>query len=300
VLVGDSPGLGSAAKVAAACGITEALADLDAEIIEFTADTGSTSTIAPGLGSLDMAAELRDIDVLINLPKFKSHGMTGLTLGVKNCFGLVVGARKLQWHFRAGHNAELFSRMLNEVHDAATPALTILDAVVGMEGEGPTAGRPRDLGFLAASSSAHSLDAFAASLVVDDIRTIPTLAEHMKREEDGDWKAPIVIGPGRDELAVENFELPPPRTHFHMGPLRWFGFLRRLITAKPVVKRGECKSCGKCAQICPARAIEMVEGLPVIEDKPCIRCYCCHELCPYSAMTLKTTWLGRWIVGRRG
>ncbi|MBN1256736.1 MAG: DUF362 domain-containing protein, partial [Planctomycetes bacterium] len=157
LLLGDSPGLESAAKACRACGLDKVMERVGGRIIEFTLDPDARKQ-AGFLGDVDMARELREVDVHLNLPKFKTHELTGLTIGVKNCFGTVVGMLKFQWHYRAGHSPELFSKMLVDVYRQAAPQMTIVDAVVGMEGRGPTAGEPRELGFVAAGPDCLALD----------------------------------------------------------------------------------------------------------------------------------------------
>ncbi|MFH0911180.1 MAG: DUF362 domain-containing protein [Planctomycetota bacterium] len=284
VLVGDSPGYGSFQRVARATGMEEAVRAVGGELVEFTLPEKSTR---PGdlFQALDLAQELSTFDVHINLPKFKTHALAVLTLGVKNCFGTVVGPRKLQWHYRAGHNRGLFARMLVEVFRLAAPDLTLIDAVVGMEGQGPSSGRPRPLGFLAASADCLALEAACARVAGLEPLELPVLAAAQGKDSDA-WLAPAYAGLPLEAVRAEDFALADGRPFHEMGPRFLVPLLRRLLVAEPVPARARCTGCGVCAEICPARAIALSERFPRIDRKTCIRCYCCHELCPEHAMGL--------------
>jgi uncharacterized protein (DUF362 family)/NAD-dependent dihydropyrimidine dehydrogenase PreA subunit len=287
VLVGDSPGLGSAARAVRASGLEPVVQRLGATIVEFHADETQPRQrrAGPDWGGLDMARERWAADVLVNLPKFKTHVLTTLTLAVKNCFGLVVGPRKFQWHHRAGHNQALFARLLADICRAAAPDLNLLDGVVGMEGEGPTSGTPRPLGLLAASRDAFALDAVGARLAGLEPADLPVLAAA------GELPEPALTGATVAELAVSDLRLATPRTAAAMGPRVLRPLLRRWLTGRPAPLPA-CTGCGACAQLCPAEAIAMrpaapaARPRPVIDHEACIRCYCCHELCPEHAMGL--------------
>ncbi len=125
---------------------------------------------------LRLIRRLLDADLVINLPKAKTHGQMVMTAAVKNSFGAVVGMEKAQWHFRAGKSPADFARLLLHVHALIAPRLSILDAVIGMEGNGPSAGDPRPLGLLMASADAHALDAVLARIWGLDPHQVFTLA----------------------------------------------------------------------------------------------------------------------------
>ena len=113
-------------------------------------------------------------DVVINLPKVKSHVQMTITLGVKNLFGCVPGKMKAWWHMEAGKDCQRFAQMLVETAQAIDPDLTILDGIIGHEGNGPSGGEPRRLGVLGASQNVYALDrAMVDVLQVEPIQ-IPT------------------------------------------------------------------------------------------------------------------------------
>ena len=151
VTVGDSPGSGSPESVARKSGIFDIVKEMGCQFVPFE----TAVTIQPKEGSqhsFEVAKEILEADVVINLPKLKTHQMMGLTCGVKNMFGAIVGLRKIRLHLQAGTDKAFFALMLLELCEALAPALTIVDAVIGMEGEGPGSGDPVPIGALLAGS----------------------------------------------------------------------------------------------------------------------------------------------------
>ena len=91
--------------------------------------------------------------------------MMGMTLGVKNTFGFIHAFEKAKWHFRAGQDRSLFASILIDIHRIVKPSVTILDGIIGMDGDGPSSGRPRNLGILGVSKNAFILDDCIEKLV---------------------------------------------------------------------------------------------------------------------------------------
>jgi uncharacterized protein (DUF362 family)/NAD-dependent dihydropyrimidine dehydrogenase PreA subunit len=284
----DSPGVGSASRCARRLG----LGDGDPFVVR---DAGDGVDVAPPgapFHRVKVISHLLDADLIINVPKAKTHGQMVMTAAVKNSFGVVVGMEKAQWHFRAGRSLQDFARLLLHVHALVAPRLSILDAVVGMEGNGPSAGDPRPLGFLMASTNAHALDAVLARIWGLDPQRIPTLA--MARD--------LGLLPSFDGIQVIGAEPERlrPRPAWRLArpaPLRGFGgpawfsaFLERLMAVRPEIDRGECIACGECVRVCAAHAIalqpaDVRPGPPVtIDREQCIACFCCQEMCPEGAI----------------
>ncbi len=289
--VGDSPGYGSARTAANNCGILAVVEKEGAELVEFT----STPQIRDDrtFVRLELARELLDADVIVNLPKMKTHGQMLMSLAVKNMFGAVVGARKLQWHYRAGKDRKFFARMLNDIARAVRPGLSILDAVVGMDGLGPTAGRARPVGFLAASDDPWSLDAAVMDVLGLERSLLFTLADAKENSPDqGAWEHFRWHGPAAPMLRPRDWDIPELVTlQMHGGFIerrlpRLAAWLRNGLAPKPAVKPA-CIGCGYCREICPAGAIRMQNGKARIDEKLCIRCCCCHELCQHDGMGMQ-------------
>ncbi len=117
---------------------------------------------------------LRKADVIINFAKLKSHGMMRLTASVKNLFGAVPGTTKPEYHMRFP-NETAFANMLIDLNEALHPVLNLVDAVVCMEGNGPTAGTPRPLGLVLSSENPYSLDMICAELTGMRPEDVPTI-----------------------------------------------------------------------------------------------------------------------------
>lgn len=149
-LVADSPAMGSFSKILRDSGIQEALAPLKVDCRPF--QDSLKIDIGEPFGSIDIAREVIEADFIINLPKFKTHSQMLLTLGVKNLFGCIVGYRKPEWHMKTGVNRPLFARLLVQLYHRISPAFTILDGILALEGEGPGNGERRRR--LACSSAA--------------------------------------------------------------------------------------------------------------------------------------------------
>jgi uncharacterized protein (DUF362 family) len=204
--LGDSPAFGSAMGVARANGLAEMAAELNLPIVEFH---GHRYETGGELQHLRLSKEAMGADVVINLPKLKSHMQLTLTMGVKNLFGCVPGKMKAWWHMEAGKDVHKFANMLIETAHAIAPQLTIADGIIGHEGNGPSAGEPRDLGVLGAATDVFALDqAIAAILCVDPDR-VPTLAAAIRMGLCSENIADIeVVGATIEQLCVPDWKLP--------------------------------------------------------------------------------------------
>lgn len=172
--LGDSPAFGSAKGVATANGLLPIVEELNIPIVEFHGKR--YQTVNDDFNHLLLSKEAMEADVIINLPKVKSHMQLTVTLGVKNLFGCVPGKMKAWWHFDAGKDTTRFGEMLVETARAINPTLTILDGIVGHEGNGPSGGEPRDLGVLAGSDNVFALDRAMLEILKVDPLQVPTIA----------------------------------------------------------------------------------------------------------------------------
>jgi uncharacterized protein (DUF362 family) len=171
--LGDSPAFGSAHGVAKANGYLALMAELDLPIVEFQGKRYEAA--GEDFNHLRLSKEAMDADVVINLPKVKSHMQLTMTLGVKNLFGCVPGKMKAWWHMEAGKDADRFGMMLVETARSINPDLTILDGIIGHEGNGPSAGEPRDLGVLAAATDVFALDRAMLDILQVNPDLVPTI-----------------------------------------------------------------------------------------------------------------------------
>lgn len=204
--MGDSPAFGSARGVAENNGYLPLLQALDIPIVEFRG--GRYATESDNFNHLRLSKEAMDADVVINLPKLKSHAQLTMTMGVKNLFGCVPGKMKAWWHMEAGKDANRFGEMLVETAKAIAPDLTILDGIMGHEGNGPMHGDPREVGLLAASPDVFALDFVITDILQLDPATIPTMAAQERlglNPTAADLTFPLAHP---RELVVDNWKLP--------------------------------------------------------------------------------------------
>lgn len=294
VVVGDSPGIGSFERVAAKTGISSVVAASGARLIPFV----ETRLIGTGgtFRQLELAAAYLDADVVINLPKLKTHEMMTLTCGVKNLYGAVVGPAKAGLHLTAGHSKELFAGLLLEIAQARPVALTIVDGITAMEGNGPNSGTPRQLGVLIAGENPVAVDTVAAHLAGIPPQLLPVEREARRRGLSGTELEQISI--------TGNLPLAPTKPPFQLpdGLDIQFGLpaflkelLRNQLTPLPVANPSRCTRCGICRDACPPEAIIITKNALKITSRRCIRCWCCRELCPQHAMEIQQGLLLRMI-----
>ncbi|HOJ52704.1 MAG TPA: DUF362 domain-containing protein [Syntrophales bacterium] len=277
--VGDSPAMGSFARVIKVAGLEEALQDLPVSFRPF--ESSVPVDCGPPFGVIELSREAVEADLMINVPKFKTHSQMLLTLGVKNLFGCVVGLRKVKWHLQVGVDRDLFAQLLLSIAQRLSPAVTILDGILALEGEGPgKRGNPKPVGVLIGADDPLGVDMAVCRLLGLDPDTVPVLAAAKNRGLLPSWEAlPRIEG------KVVGFRLPHLEPLLATaGPLK--GVLRKYFLARPVPDMKLCRLCGECVKMCPAQAIESVGRLSISYDR-CIRCYCCIEICPYGAMMKK-------------
>ncbi|MBD1935824.1 DUF362 domain-containing protein [Microcoleus sp. FACHB-68] len=176
--MGDGPAFGSARGVAVANGYQPILEELNLPVVEFHGKR--YETVSKEFNHLLLSKETMEADVVINLPKVKSHVQLTMTMGVKNLFGCVPGKMKAWWHMEAGKDASRFGQMLVETARAVNPNLTILDGIIGHEGNGPSGGEPRNLGILGASQDVFALDRALLEILDVEPSIVPTVAASMR------------------------------------------------------------------------------------------------------------------------
>ena len=233
---------------------------------------------------------LTEADAVINFCKLKSHGMMGMSAAVKNLFGAIPGTLKPEYHFRYPDPRD-FARMLVDLNAYFRPVLHIVDAVMAMEGNGPTQGSARPIGCLIAAQSAHKLDLAACGLIGLMPSEVPTLSAAIRRGLCPDSAEKLTIFGEPAAFAVPDYKTVPSQASvfFRSGGKGVFAkladsFLFHMLTPYPKLRASACVGCKKCANICPAKAITMRGGKPDIDRKACIHCFCCQEFCPKGAM----------------
>ena len=204
--LGDSPAFGSAKGVAAANGYLPWIEKLNLPIIDFHGQRYQTA--GAEFNHLLLSTEAMEADVVINLPKIKSHMQLTLTMGVKNLFGCVPGKMKAWWHMEAGKDSARFGQMLVETARAINPALTIVDGIIAHEGNGPSGGEPRQLGILGAASNVFALDRAISHISNVDPLAIPTVAASQRLGLCEDLDSINFPHLQPDELQINDWRLP--------------------------------------------------------------------------------------------
>lgn len=279
--VSDSPAIGSFAHIIKMNKIDEALAGLDVVFSPFK-NTVMTDIGKP-YGKIEIARDVLEADVIINLPKLKTHTQMLLTLAVKNMFGCIVGFKKSQWHMRAGSDTDAFARLLIAIHQTVKPAVSILDGILALEGEGPgRGGKPRQIGVIMGSADSFALDMAVCKMLGVSYQSAPILKN---AEAMGLLPAFKVTG---DVPLITDYQL-PPSSGIIFGPRFLHNFMRRHTMALPVCVESLCEMCSQCWTLCPAKAIEPLAEKINFDYTKCIRCYCCIEICPYGALHARET-----------
>jgi uncharacterized protein (DUF362 family)/Pyruvate/2-oxoacid:ferredoxin oxidoreductase delta subunit len=281
VLIGDSPAgpISGNAEVMHKSGMLAAAEACGASLVPFESVVWKQNQGADYF----IARPVLEADLLINLPKIKTHSQTLYTGAVKNLFGVIPGERKMEVHIRAP-GAQDFGRELVNLLELVTPALTIQDGIHGQEGNGPGAGgTPHAYGCLAASTDPVALDTVIAQAMGFGpgavLHLVQAGARHLGVSDPN--KIRVVTRSGVLDFGT----LTLPASHWYMRVPAWMSTpVRGVLKLRPVVNNITCTGCGKCAKSCPGQAITV--GKPShVNLKKCVGCMCCSEVCPEGAIT---------------
>jgi uncharacterized protein (DUF362 family)/Pyruvate/2-oxoacid:ferredoxin oxidoreductase delta subunit len=284
IVVGDNPGVASyganeqsfkkTGLMKAAKGHYQNIGN-DSRKVNFNPDFMST---------VSLSRIVLDADVIISLPKFKTHGLTVITGAIKNSYGFLPGAQKARLH-RAAGSPQRFHEMLVDLFRLRVPDLFLVDAVVGMEGNGPASPNLRNIGLILASDNAVALDAISAVMVGCEPGWLRFL--HKAKEVglgDYDLNTIEVIG---ELKQLPDFKLPPLSGERSFRNETLQERLRSRTLLRPQVDPKLCTGCGTCIEQCPVSALSMNDQLPRVDAAICITCFCCQEICPEKAITLR-------------
>ncbi len=235
-----------------------------------------------------------EADIIVNLPKLKTHSLTILTGGVKNMYGLIPSGYRIRFH---GEYAKIndFSQVLVDIFSAIRPQLTIMDGIVAMEGEGPASGKLRRLGVILASQDTVAIDAVATRIVGLNPRDILTTQFCHERGLGTGTLANIKItGEKVEDVALSDFRAPIRITSLFISNLP--AFLPRLLihqsAVRPHILKKNCTACSECEKICPVGSITIINNKASIRKEICIGCMCCHEVCRFSAIAPRYSFIG--------
>ncbi len=237
---------------------------------------------------------LKKADYIIDFCKLKSHGMMGMSCAVKNFFGVIPGTIKPEFHFRYPNYSD-FANMLIDLNEYVKPCLCIVDGVIAMEGNGPTAGEPKQVGLILASKNQYKLDMICAKIIGLDSSNVPTIEESIKRDLAPRKLSDIYINTNIENILIRDFDT--RKVHKSLwfdDDSKFIGRLaKKLLKSKPKLNKSLCIGCERCKDVCPAKAIYMKNGKPMVDRKKCIKCFCCQEFCPKGAMRVKRTLIAK-------
>ncbi len=308
VVIGDSPGglynQSFVERVYKNCGLYECEAH-GATLNRDFSESFAHYENAVACKTFTYTGYLDNADVIIDACKLKTHGMMALSCAAKNMFGTIPGTMKPEYHFRYP-SYEAFADMIIDLGEYFKPSFAVCDAIVAMEGNGPTQGTPRPVGCIAASLSSHKLDLVCSSIVGLDPKGVPTIAQAQKRglipEDVGELN---VFGDISDFFVKDFDNVGLSRSLLFRGSSDSvlggiFGSVAKAaLTSRPKLKKKQCIGCGKCADICPAKAITIDKKKAIIDRTKCILCFCCQEFCPVGAMKVHRTFVAKILEGGR-
>jgi uncharacterized protein (DUF362 family)/ferredoxin len=296
--IGDSPGgfgvLERIEQLWEITGMKQAAASSGATLVNFEKSRFKELELQLGKKKIKIpiaACVQDDFDVVINVPKFKTHNLTITTGAIKNMFGVMPGLTKIHLH-KLAPKKETLSALLVALFSQVIPQLNIMDGIIGMEGEGPgSSGTPINTGFLLAADNALAMDIVQASIMGIPLARVPIIVAAIKAGLGPKTMAEINLqGVSLAELQPNKFSWPPSsysdKIPGFLIPL--LSYMARLIRlTDPVVNNELCTKCQICVKSCPVKAINNYKGNIRVNYKECIECFCCIELCPSRAMTIK-------------
>lgn len=284
LVVGDNPGIfsyGANEEVFKKAGLMEASRGYyenignDSQKVDFNPDF---------MPKVSVSRAVLEADIIISLPKFKTHGLTVMTGAMKNCYGYLPGAQKARLH-RAAGSPERFHEVVVEVFRLRVPDLFIVDAVVGMEGNGPASPDLRDIGLIMASDDAMAMDTVMAKMMGLE----PGLLRFLQKGKEmglgeHDFDKIEIIG---EFKTLPDFKLPPLGETIITENKAIQEMMHSRTLLRPEADPDLCTACGTCLDQCPVSALSMNGEYPLVDADTCITCFCCQEICPEKAITLK-------------
>lgn len=284
---GDSPGFGSTGGVGRRAGIAQAAAALGVAEADFARGREVSFPDGALVKRFTIAEGVLAADGLVSLPKLKTHALTRMTGAVKNQFGCVPGMLKGEFHTRMP-DVERFCTMLVDLNRLLVPRLTVMDAIVAMEGNGPRGGDPRHVGVLLVSDDPVAVDALGCRVMALDPDLVGTVTEG---ERLGLGRAHDIEVVGDEPPVIADFVANRGRASTTGGGIG-NALGRRLLAPRPFIIAGRCTRCGTCVSVCPVepKAVDWPDGdrarVPEHDYDACIRCYCCQEMCPHGAISV--------------
>ena len=296
--VGDGPGVGSTRVAAEGSGLLPMIEEEGAQLLVFEDTAEYENADNRIMKRIPLVRQLGEMDVLITLPKLKTHCQMAYTGALKNQYGLVPGAAKGQYHFRF-QNRNVLADFMIDINRTAHPALAIMDGVIGMEGPGPSGGTPRKIGAIVAGEDLTAVDTVCLTMIGLTVPEVPVSQAAVRGKfGEADLANIEIVGESLESMKIADYDLvKSPLNIMKILPLPRFmlRWLRRQIAPAPRIDVKKCIRCRRCERGCPVKpaAIQPLDESRKVNDATCIRCYCCHEFCPVKAIDLKRSLLMR-------
>ncbi len=284
IVVGDNPGLhnyGDNYKTFEKTGLLEAAKGYYQNLGDESREVDCSNDFLPRVG---VSSKILDADILISVPKFKTHGLTVMTGAIKNSYGILPGAQKARLHQLAGAPGP-FHDLVVDIFRLRVPDLFIMDGVVGMQGNGPASPDLCEIGVILAADNGVALDGVVARMMGIE----PDALRFLKKAKAaglGDYGTGNLKTIG-DLFTIDNFKLPPLAGSGIANNPAIADMMHTATQLRPLADPDRCSRCEACIEQCPVSALSMHNDLPVVSEELCITCFCCQEICPEQAITLR-------------
>jgi len=284
IIVGDSPSITNFDEVVAKTGIKKVCDEEKVRLVNLSTYPVTEFKFTKfGCKKLIVSRIITEVDFVINLPKLKTHSLTILTCGIKNMYGIVPAMTKSLYHKYAPHPQD-FIEILYAVYSYRPPDLTIVDGIIGMDGEGPTGGNVKKFGLILTSEDATTVDYF----ILKNLFGLSTSSLYRYLNKPSEI---IFLGTSEEEIKSIKVILPQTSLFINYFPKIVVDVIKPLVWFRPKIVQKLCKQCGKCYQICPQKTIKKVGNRYFINYDNCITCFCCSETCPYKAIKIEKSLL---------
>ncbi len=298
IILGDSPGGSTSVKLVwERTGMKQLAEKHNIPLVNFK--TGGIIKKKTDTIEFPITKYIWEVDAVINLCKYKTHSLMSYTGAVKNLYGLIPGLKKSDYHKEHPDHTQ-FAKVISGLYSLVKDriAINIMDGIVGMEGEGPSAGDPRNFGVMFASKSASALDFVASSMMGFQ----PDKLEY------------ILPSLESDNLEISEIEIPDEWQNFkfHKVKIKKIGLYIKILAYSPKILKDvfkkhftyypdfndKCRKCNICVESCPMQVMTLNKGdaHPSIDYDKCIKCMCCHEMCPYQAIYVHKSFLAKFII----
>lgn len=294
IIVGDNPATKEMSLVYKVNGTQKVV---DEESVELANNSDLKVINSPNYTrykDFNVSRQIVEADILINLPKLKTHGLAYFTGAEKNLFGLIYGLEKAQWHVKSSTPlefgeaiADLYGAIKHEMKDKIL--VNLMDGIEGLEGEGPsTGGNKKEANVLLASKDAVALDRVAMEITKLDYKK-SFISIITNNRGLGEFDLNNIEIEGDDISLFKDVKFTPAKVE-EVG-IRAIKMLnkyniKRFILEHPKFDSSKCIKCGECKKICPPQAISIEKGkTPKVNKSKCIRCWCCAEVCPVNAIS---------------